>query len=112
MQLSLDPAQQLASLSLRISRSLDDLAGSVSLVLANDEGRVLGGDTIRWTKPHDVSGLSYYARKTVDLYLWGSASDVLIGHRVAFREHVDMLDLDANGELRRLGSVEARKRRR
>lgn len=112
MQLSLDPAQQLATMSLRISRSIDDLAGAVVITLANDEGRVLGADTIRWTKPHDVAGLSHYARRAVDLYLWGSASDVLIGHRLAFREHVAMLDLDANGELRRLGSTEARKRRR
>lgn len=112
MQLSLDPAQQLSTLQLTIHRSIDDLSGFVTVQLANDDGRVLGADRIGWTKPHDVAGLPHYSRKTVDLFLWGAPSDVLIGHRVAFREHVSMLDLDVHGELRRLGSTEARKRRR
>lgn len=112
MQLSLDPAQQLAAITIGVRRSIDDVAGSITLQLVNDEGRVLGADSIRWTKPHDLAGLPFVVKETCDTFMWGCAADVLMRFRTSFREHVAALDLDAQGELRRLGTLVPLKRRR
>lgn len=101
MQLSLDPAQQVAGLMMDFHRSINDTGGFIGVTVLNDNGLVLGKDLIRWRKPHDVEGFSVLARKVTDAYLWGSASDVLLAFRTAFREHVDALDIDAQGELLR-----------
>lgn len=112
MQLAFDPAQQLASIQLTIRRGVEDLSGYVSLSLADDAGRSLGQDRIGWQKPHDVAGLPFYAKAAVDAFLWATPAEVLVAHRVAFRQHVDALDLDAVGNLVRLGTPVPIKRRR
>lgn len=112
MQLAFDPAQQLAAMTLTIRRSIEDHSGAIFLTLTADDGKSLGADRIAWRKPHDLSGLPSYARATVDAFMWQPPAGVLLAHRVAFREHVDALDLDSVGQLVRLGTPVPIKRRR
>jgi hypothetical protein len=111
MQMSQDPAQQMHSLTIRIERSISDHTGSFTIEIGSDDGKILGRDRISWRKPHDLQGLPAVARQVVEHHLWGTPADVILAFRVAFRQHVDSLDIDAQGELRRLGTLTPLKRK-
>lgn len=111
MQLAFDPAQQVHALTIRIERSIEDHSGSFTVEVTSDSGALLGRDRIAWRKPHDLSALQFVAKKVVDAYMWTTPSEILLAFRVAFKEHVAALDLDAQGELKMLGNMVPIKRK-
>lgn len=102
MQLALDPAQEAATLSITIHRSVSDYSGYVAIAVANEAGQTLATDRIGWRKPHDLVGLPELAKAVTDTFMWGRPTDVLLAFRVAFRKHVADLEAAAEGEVRRV----------